>query len=383
MLSPTDSWMPWHSWATRHRVAGSVLGSLALLTAVGTAACSSPTPGTAEATASAQPAATATTPPVAAVSPAPSTPAPAPTAPTAPAAPTAPPGPAAPVLAPLAEGTMLAVKIDNTAGSRPRLGVDRAAAVYVEPVEGGLTRVLAVFSSSAPGGLPAEVGPIRSARESDVTLLAGWGRLALAYSGGSAFTRSVVDAADLVSIPSDASTQGYRRAGDRKAPYNVIGNTAVLLARAATGPTTGDPGFRFGPPSAGGTPATSVSTSWAASTIGLDWDAGSHTYLVTTDGRPDVDADGARHAAATVVVQQVPTHLSDNRDVNGVQTPVMDLVGQGPAMVFRDGQQWSGQWSRPQPGSPTAYLANSQPVAMAPGSVWVLLVPDGQAVTVR
>ncbi len=304
------------------------------------------------------------------------------TGPASSTAPAAPATPTAPSLPGVAAGTLLAVKVDNTVASRPRIGLDRAAAVYVEPVEGGLTRVLAVFSSSAPGGLPPEVGPIRSARESDVTLLANWGRIALAYSGGSAYTRSIVDRADLAAIPLEASGQGYRRAGDRKAPYNVIGTTAVLLARAGTGATSGDPGFRFGPPSPGGAPATLVSTSWPAARIRLDWDPGSHTYLVTMDGQPDVDADGARHAAATVVVQHVPSHLSQNRDVNGVQTPVVDLVGQGPVTVLRDGQQWSGQWSRPQPGAPTDVVANGQPIAMAAGPVWVLLVPDGQAVGV-
>jgi hypothetical protein len=273
------------------------------------------------------------------------------------------------------------VKIDNTAGSRPRLGVDKAAVVYVEPVEGGLTRLMAVFSTGA-GALPAEIGPIRSARESDVALLGNWGRVALAYSGGSAFTREVVDRANLASIPYDASTQGYRRAGDRRAPYNVIGSTQTLLARAGTGPSSGDPGFRFGPADPGGAPATTVSTAWPASKVSFAFDAGSGRYVLTTDGRPDVGADGSRQSATTVVVQEVPTHLSDNRDVNGAQTPVMDLLGQGAVTVLRDGYVWKGQWSRPDLGSPTSYTANGRPVAMAQGSVWVLLVPAGQGVTV-
>ncbi|MEP6630152.1 MAG: DUF3048 domain-containing protein, partial [Lapillicoccus sp.] len=357
----------------RRRLTGSVLRALAgpALGLAVAAACASPPPSPAA------PAATTATGIPTSTTPAPTT-APVPPTTSSPA----PAAPSAPALASLPVGTVLAVKIDNTAGSRPRLGVDHAVAVYVEPVEGGLTRVMAVFSTAAPGGLPADVGPIRSARESDVMLLASWGHIALAYSGGSAFTRSVVDAADLATLSYEASSRGYRRAGDRTAPYNVIGSTATLLARAGTGPTPSDPGFRFGPPSAGGTPATSVSTAWPAASVRLDWDAGSRTYLVTTDGRPDIDADGARHAAATVVIQKVPTHLSDNRDVNGAQTPVMDLVGQGPAVVLRDGQQWTAQWSRPQASAPTAYTANGQPVAMASGPVWVLFVPDGQAVTI-
>jgi hypothetical protein len=293
----------------------------------------------------------------------------------------APSPPTTPALPGLAQGTVLAVKIDNTAGARPRVGVDKAAVVYVEPVEGGLTRLLAAFSTGA-GTLPAEVGPIRSARESDVALLANWGRVALAFSGGSAFTRGVVDRADLAAIPYDASTQGYRRAGDRRAPYNVIGNTQTLIARAGTGPTTSDPGFRFGPAAPGGSPGLSVTTAWPASRVTFSWDAPSGRYLLTTDGRPDVAAGGGRVGAATVVLQEVPARLSDNRDVNGAQTPVVEVVGRGPVTVFRDGRLWRGEWSRPDLGSPTGYTAGGQPIPMAAGPVWVLLVPSGQAIGV-
>ena len=291
------------------------------------------------------------------------------------------PTPTTPSLPGLPGGTVLAVKIDNTAGARPRIGIDRAAVVYVEPVEGGLTRLLAIFSTGA-GDLPPEIGPIRSARESDVALLASYGRVALAYSGGSAYTRDLVDHANLVSIPYDASTQGYRRAGDRRAPYNVVGNSQALLARAGTGATTGDPGFRFGPAGPAGSPGAAVSTVWPASRVSFTWDAPSGRYLLTTDGRPDVAASGARVGAATVVLQEVPSHLSENRDVNGAQTPVFDLVGTGAVTVFRDGQLWRGQWARPDLASPTSFTAGGQPIPMASGPVWVLLVPNGQAISV-
>ena len=128
-----------------------------------------------------------------------------------------------------------------------------------------------------------------------------------------------------------------------------------------------------------------MATSWPASKAVFTWDAASGRYLLTSDGRPDVAAGGARIGAATVVVQEVPAHLSENRDVNGAQTPVVDLVGSGTATVLRDGQVWKGQWSRPDLGSPTSYTTGGPggpPIAMASGPVWVLLVPVGQAVTV-
>lgn len=352
----TDRGLPCPQEATRRRSWWPLGAGLAV--ALGLAACTSPAPASSPGTTGGvlSTSASATT------SAAPST-------------------PATGALPGLPSGTVLAVKIDNTAASRPRIGIDRAAAVYVEPVEGGLTRLLAVFSTGV-GDLPAEVGPIRSARESDVTLLANWGRVAFAYSGGSAFTRGLVDRAALASIPYDASTQGYRRAGERRAPYNVIGDSQALLARAAVGPATGDPGFRFGPAAPGGTPGTSVTTAWPAARVAFTWDGSSGRYLLATDGRPEVVAGGAQLGAATVVVQEATTHLSENRDVNGAQTPVVDLVGSGPVTVLRDGLAWRGQWSRPDAGSATSFQTAGQSIPMASGPVWVLLVPAGQQVTV-
>ncbi len=288
---------------------------------------------------------------------------------------TPPPPPAPPALAPLTGGPVLAVKVDNTASSRPRIGLNQADVVYVEPVEAGLTRLLVIFSSSQPG----EVGPIRSARESDVDLLANYGKVAFAFSGGSAGTLATVSRGAQTNLSFDASREGFRRDGRRPAPYNVIGDTRALLARAGGSVPPGDPGLRFGPALDGGTPGTHVGSRWQASDVRLDWDQGSGRYLVTTDGKPDIDADGTQHGAATVIVQVVPTHLGTNRDVNGVATPVIDVIGQGSATVLRGGKAWPGEWSRPAAGAPTSFTSGGKPVPMANGPVWILLVPQGQA----
>ncbi len=287
--------------------------------------------------------------------------------------------PAAPALAPLSGGPVLAVKVDNTASSRPRVGLNQADVVYVEPVESGLTRLLAIFSTTQP----AEVGPIRSARESDVDLLANYGPVAFAFSGASAGTLAAVDKGAQKNLSFDASREGFRRDGRRAAPYNVIGDPRALLARAGGSVPPGDPGLRFGPPSDGGAPGTHAGSRWQASDVQLDWDPAQKRYLVTTDGRPDIDADGTQHGAATVIVQTVPTHLGSNRDVNGAATPVLDVIGKGTGAVLRDGQSWLVQWSRPNAAAPTSYTVNGKPVAMAKGPVWILLVPEGQVAEIR
>jgi Protein of unknown function (DUF3048) N-terminal domain len=76
-------------------------------------------------------------------------------------------------------GPAPAVKIDNIVYARPKTGPGSADIVYVLPAEGGLTRFVAVFSSH----LPPVKGPVRTAREDDLGLLAQFGRLGFAYSG--------------------------------------------------------------------------------------------------------------------------------------------------------------------------------------------------------
>ena len=53
------------------------------------------------------------------------------------------------------------MKIDNTPTGQPQYGVDQADVVYEEVVEGGITRLAAIFNSQAPD----KVGPVRSVRK--------------------------------------------------------------------------------------------------------------------------------------------------------------------------------------------------------------------------
>lgn len=305
---------------------------------------------------------------------------------TATPAPTATPTPTPTVFSrltgmPVPDGPVLAVKIDNTPASRPRIGLAEADLVYVEPVEGGLSRLLAVFSTR----LPEEVGPVRSARASDGRILAGWSDVAFADSGASPLTSSELRRADFERVSFDTSPEGFRRDGSRRAPYNVVGDPTRLLARAHGSALPPDVGFVFGPAPAGGAPASSVAVRYPSSRIGFDWSPTEKRWLLSTDGSPDVAPDGTRHGAATVVVQQVEVASSANRDVNGSPTPVVDVTGTGTAMVLRDGLSYAADWSQPDDGGPTTFTTGraSVPMTFAPGPVWVVLVSSRQTVSVR
>ncbi|MGW6538094.1 DUF3048 domain-containing protein [Streptomyces sp. NPDC055051] len=308
------------------------------------------------------------------------TPTPAPTTPgpTTPAPSTPPPATPAPRAVspftglPARAGPVLAVKIDNAAAARPHTGLGAADLVYVEQVEGGVTRLLAVYSSR----IPDSVGPVRSARESDISLLRQFGRPALAYSGAQTKLNPLLEAAplDLVS-PADAP-RAFRRSSDRPAPYNLYLRPARALAAAPDASDARPIGLRFGAAPAGGTPTASETARFPAARYTFTWSAADRGWRVAIDGRAATSTDSGPLTPATVVVQRVTIRSSGFRDVTGAVSPYTETTGSGTATVLRDGRAYEARWSRPDPAGGTSYTTpDGRPLAFAPGQVWIVLAP--------
>src|SRR6516162_8389956 len=155
---------------------------------------------------------------------------------------------------------VLALKIDNIRYARPQTGLTRADIVYTLPVEGGLSRFLAIFSSR----YPPVVGPVRSAREDDLELLRQFGRPAFAYSGATATLLPYIQRTARIVDLYSGTTRGYYRDTSRIAPYNLYAHTGQLLAQAADASRAHDIGFRFGSPPPDGKVTGSASVSYPA-----------------------------------------------------------------------------------------------------------------------
>ena len=69
------------------------------------------------------------------------------------------------------DGPLIVVKIDDTDQAHPQEGIDKADLVFIEQVEGGMVRLAAIFSTE----IPDQIGPVRSARISDIDILAQFG----------------------------------------------------------------------------------------------------------------------------------------------------------------------------------------------------------------
>ena len=265
-------------------------------------------------------------------------------------------------------GPVLAVKIDNLAPARPQTGLAGADIVYVLPVEGGLSRFLAVYSSH----VSPVIGPVRSAREDDLELLRQFGRPAFAYSGAQPQLLPVVERARTVDLY-DGRVGGYFRDPRRVAPHNLYAHTSRLLAEAPGASRAHDIGFRFSPAPAGGRATASFAVSYPAASFGFRWSARDGRWLVWMDGTPARAAEGGPLSAATVVIQYTRVRTSRFLEA-GSRPPYAESTGTGTGVVLRGGKAYPVRWSRPHADGGTTFTTMSgQVMTFARGPVWVVL----------
>jgi Protein of unknown function (DUF3048) N-terminal domain/Protein of unknown function (DUF3048) C-terminal domain len=270
----------------------------------------------------------------------------------------------------------LSVKIDNVDPARPQSGVNDADVVFEELVEGGNSRLFAVFQShDSP-----RVGPIRSARPVDADLLHGLGGGIFAFSGAAAGELAPVkDHSGATLLSNDAGSAGFARDHSRQAPYNLYSSTAALYsAGASAGNHQGPPPglFAYGS-SAATAPATGVDLTFGIHlSCGWRWSAASHRYERSQNGTPDVLADGSPIVSDNLVIMSVQITGTGIFDSVHEEDPFVHVIGSGPAWVLRDGHLAAGQWARSGLDAPTVLTAaGGGPLNLEPGRTWVELLP--------
>lgn len=279
----------------------------------------------------------------------------------------------------------LAVKIDTTEHGRPQSGLAEADVVFEEMVEGGLTRLLAVYQSTDPGSL----GPVRSARSTDLGILAELGRPLFAWSGANPTFAAAVRAADIVDVGASAAPDAYRRTDDRSAPYNLYADPGLLReagaddAAAAIPPA---PLFSYrevddplsGPGSMDATGFRTTSAGTLSTEIEWSWNADRDQWVREQNGTAHEESSGTQLGAANVIVRFTPYGDSGVRDSVGAVVPEALAVGEGDAWLLSGGRAQLGRWHKASVDAQTTYVdSTGAPLQLAPGPTWVEVLPPG------
>jgi hypothetical protein len=278
------------------------------------------------------------------------------------------------------------VKIDNLDAARPQTGLNQADIVYEEMVEGGLTRLAAIFQSQ----YPAVVGPVRSGRLTDEGIADDLNHPVFAYSGTNGVFLPILRAQPFTDVDDSNWPSEFYRVAYKVAPHNLFTNAAALAQRSTTH-TGPHPLFTYRSNStpftgAGITPAAGITINFPAALIQWTYSPATHLWLRDQNSTLDVDSTGAQLSAANVVVEFIPYSSSLEESGEGtadVPIPTGNMVGAGTAWYFSAGHLVKGTWSRSSLTTVTTWKDGAgHTVALTAGRTWVELVPVGTTPTV-
>jgi hypothetical protein len=267
---------------------------------------------------------------------------------------------------------VLAIKIDNTRPAQPHAGLQAADLVYVTEVEWDLTRFIAIFNSQ----IPDVIGPVRSARISDMDILVPFGKVAFSNSGAQSKLLPVIASANLYDVSAEKAYAAFTNDPGRPSPVDHMADPRALLAAAPDAELARDIGFVFSEePPAGGTPVSTVTATWPSSEVSFTWDEEEGNFIVGLNGEESRSTEGGPQRAATVVLQSVEQSDSGYGDRYGGVTPFIQTVGKGAAIVLRDGRMWSVTWERPTLEDGTKFLLpDGTQMPFAIGQEWVVFL---------
>ena len=285
---------------------------------------------------------------------------------------------------------VIAFKIDNNIKARPQSGLQEADAVHEILVEGGMTRFLAFFYDNTS----IYLGPIRSARPTDPTMVRPYGGT-LVVSGA---TAGLIPSIRELGVPvlEEQSSPVMFRISSRNAPHNLYADTELVRQRIE------DRGFYFLQPGPGplypfglnqnnwndGADKITIKYSEFTTVIWkLDGDKYSRFIIDNYSDNKEATAhnfisqDGNYTdilKTETIVVIQGPLYKDKATTLPSVLT-----VGVGNAYVFNQGKYIEGSWRRGDISEPFVLTdINGNDIQVPPSTQWVHILPNDGLVSI-
>ncbi len=244
----------------------------------------------------------------------------------------------------------LAIMIENHNQSRPQSGLDHADIVYEMPVEGGITRFMAIYTRA-----PGLIGPVRSCREYFVDRALEIDALYV-HCGGSPSGYNYISKTKINSIDEIKWGDPFFRDKTRKAPHNLYGNgkdlyefmSAKVGMRLATAPVL----LKYGQRSSGvptGPVLTAKIKYHGNYSLEVKYEDGAWQRYM--NDVLHIDRETKKPLRASAVVIQVAAM----KTVDAVGRQEISFIGSGTAWILEKGQRTKVTWHKETPKSLTVY----------------------------
>lgn len=268
----------------------------------------------------------------------------------------------------------IAVMLDNEYNARPQSGLLDAEIVYEIPVEGNITRYMAVYHHSHT----EKIGPVRSARPYFIDKAMEFNAVYV-HCGGS--PQALKDLVELkVNTLNDLKgSPCFWRAKDRKMPHNLY--TSIKLMREVMESSkfnnkTAPQYFKFSEAflDLDGKKTGSISFNYSKNyTVGYEYDEKDKLYYRTINGVRLKDKESGKDIATTnIIVEKTTTKVLDT-----VGRLEVNNIGKDRGYYLTGGKLMEIEWSKSGRSEKTVYKdLKGNEILMNKGTTWIQVVPD-------
>ncbi|MFA5995246.1 MAG: DUF3048 domain-containing protein [Patescibacteria group bacterium] len=273
------------------------------------------------------------------------------------------------------------VMIENAAfdGVRPQAGLSSAQVVYEIIVEGGITRLMAVF-----GGEQADtVGPVRSARDTYLQFASEY-NCAYTHAGGSPTAMQALEDFSMRDLDGLRESQWFWRDSKKYSPHNLFTSTAKLYEAISAGhswietptyiPWTFADNEVITATATTAETANEINVYFTGSyDVKYTYNATEKYYERVNGGKPHTDANTNKILTArNIIIETVPAGES----IEGKGRINFDVVGAGDVYIFRLGKLTKGTWKKADRLARTQFFTeDGKEIPLVRGNTWVELVP--------
>ena len=121
--------------------------------------------------------------------------------------------------------------------------------------------------------------------------------------------------------------------------------------------------------------------------VGWTYNAAAGTWARALSGKAQIDAATGKPIAVANVIVVLAHHVTTliQEDVTGSKSIEVQLWGEGPLRIFRDGREYGGKWKRnAEVGNFEFFDPAGKRIPLKPGNSWIQMVPlSGVDVTTR
>ena len=283
----------------------------------------------------------------------------------------------------------IAIMIDNdSVDSRPQIGLEDAYLIYEIIVEGGASRIMALFKDYRV----EKVGPVRSSRhyfldyalENDAIYThAGW-------SPQAQRDISALDVDNINGLIGNDTANYWRDYTYDKSWHNLYTSVSKLSEHArsnknykmkaeSNGPVT----FLTEDAEPIGTECTQVDFEYSAMyRVGYTYDANSGMYIRYIDGKPHMSQTGKAFEAKNIIIYDVANYNLNDGQNKGRQD--LKNIGSGTGLYISLGKAEKISWEKNSRTGKTKYLKeDGTELKVNPGITYIQIIPKGNAVNIK